>query len=467
MPVPPLQYPRSKDTGVDWLGSIPEHWDIRPAFGAYEPNIERNTGMREKTVLSLSYGRIVVKPAEKLHGLVPESFETYQIVNPGDIVLRTIDLQNDHTSLRVGSVRNRGIITSAYLALRTKSGMTQGYGYQFLNVWDMTKAIYGFGSGLRQNLDFSHFKRMPVAVPPPAEQESIIRYLDHQEVLIRKFIASKQRFIALLNEQKQAIIQHAVTRGLNPNVRLKPSGVDLLGDVPEHWEARRLRTVADLIVSNVDKLITPGQVPVRLCNYVDAYKNERIIERIRFMKATASQEEVRRFRLQRGDVLVTKDSEEWDDIGVPSLVEYEAPDLVCGYHLGILRPRTGQVIGIFLLRALQCTAVARQLHVAANGVTRYGLSQGAIKDVSIPLPGVNEQKAITGALEAQLQPFSSAEAEAARQIALIREYRTRLIADVVTGKVDVRNLSVEAAVAAVEEPGDVGEQEEQEALDAN
>src|SRR4051812_37042938 len=109
-------YTRYSSSDVGWFGRVPEHWEIRPAFGAFTPNHERNRGMKEKRVLSLSYGRIVIKPTEKLRGLVPESFETYQIVNPGDIVLRTTDLQNDRTSLRVGMVRDRGIITSAYLA---------------------------------------------------------------------------------------------------------------------------------------------------------------------------------------------------------------------------------------------------------------------------------------------------------------------------------------------------------------
>jgi len=117
-------YPEYKESGLAWLGQVPRHWEKRPAFGAFVPNHERNRGMKEKTVLSLSYGRIVIKPAEKLHGLVPESFETYQIVNPGDIVLRTTDLQNDHRSLRVGMVRDRGIITSAYLALRVMAGVS-------------------------------------------------------------------------------------------------------------------------------------------------------------------------------------------------------------------------------------------------------------------------------------------------------------------------------------------------------
>ena len=133
-------YAEYKESGLPWLGQVPEHWETRPAFGAFLPNHERNRGMKEKTVLSLSYGRIIIKPPEKLHGLVPESFETYQIVNPGDIILRTVDLQNDHTSLRVGMVRDRGIITSAYLALRVNAGVNADFGFQFLNVWDSSKA---------------------------------------------------------------------------------------------------------------------------------------------------------------------------------------------------------------------------------------------------------------------------------------------------------------------------------------
>lgn len=111
--------------------------------------------MRETTVLSLSFGRIVVKPPEKLRGLVPESFETYQIIDPGNIIVRATDLQNDHTSLRIGHAQHRGIITSASMCLETTARVSHAFGYQYLNAYDLLKIIYGFGSGLRQNLDFS------------------------------------------------------------------------------------------------------------------------------------------------------------------------------------------------------------------------------------------------------------------------------------------------------------------------
>lgn len=203
-------YPEYKESGLPWLGKVPQHWDVRPAFGAFEPNHEPNHGMKEKTVLSLSYGRIVIKPVERLRGLVPESFETYQIVNPGDIVLRTTDLQNDHTSLRVGMVRDRGIITSAYLALRLKAGVSPDFGFQFLNVWDTSKAIYGYGSGLRQNLDFSHFKRMPVAAPPL--DGATVGHADHSGDL-RKFIEQGKKIIVSTVQKFPFILDEIATEG--------------------------------------------------------------------------------------------------------------------------------------------------------------------------------------------------------------------------------------------------------------
>ena len=231
-------YAEMKDSGVDWLGDVPAHWDIVPAFVAYRPRDVRNTGMAEKTVLSLSYGRIVIKPEKRLRGLVPESFETYQIVEPGNIIVRTTDLQNDRNSLRIGHAKDRGIITSAYLCLETTSQVENEFGYQYLNAYDLLKIIYGFGSGLRQNLDFKDIKRMPVLLPPKDEQVAVVRFLDHADRRIRRAIAAKQKLIRLLEEQKRAIIHRAVTRGLDPGVRFKPSGIEWLGDVPAHWEIR-------------------------------------------------------------------------------------------------------------------------------------------------------------------------------------------------------------------------------------
>ena len=184
--------------------------------------------------------------------------------------------------------------------------------------------------------------------------------------------------------------------------------------------------------------------------------DERITQAIPFMRATASPDEIERFRLQRGDVLITKDSETWDDIGVPALVTEESDDLICGYHLALLRP-IKQMLGPYLARTLQTKMVAYQFHVAANGVTRFGLTHGSIESVLLPLPPFSEQAAIVDYLDKAISDIDTAITRARRQIELLQEYRTRLIADVVTGKLDVREAAAQLPdVTDDEEPMDEG-----------
>lgn len=223
---------------------------------------------------------------------------------------------------------------------------------------------------------------------------------------------------------------------LQPYPEYKESGLSWVGKIPAHWSVNRLRHACEMRVSNVDKHTKADELPVRLCNYVDVYKNERIRSRLRFMRATASKDEVERFRLRNGDVLITKDSEEWSDIGVPSLVEYEASDFVCGYHLAILRPRSNFVTGGYLLRALQCNHIASQFHVEAHGVTRYGLSQGAIQGISIPVPSSEEQAAMVRFLDYANGRLERVIRAKRKVIALLNEQKQAIIHRAVTRGLD-------------------------------
>ncbi|CUS01885.1 Type I DNA specificity S subunit [Candidatus Promineifilum breve] len=216
----------------------------------------------------------------------------------------------------------------------------------------------------------------------------------------------------------------------------KDSGVPWLGDVPAHWKVRKQRQVVKLLVSNVDKHSFENEKAVRLCNYVDVYKHDRITERLHFMKATATEDEINRFRLREGDVLVTKDSESWNDIGVPALVEYTADDLVCGYHLAILRPHTEQIIGVYLLRAIQSQGVASQYYISANGVTRYGLTHQGIKNVQIPIPPLPEQHAIARYLDHIDARIKRAIRAKRKLIALLNEQKQAIIHRAVTRGLD-------------------------------
>lgn len=200
-----------KDSGVDWIGKIPAHWDIVPGFTVFKEGKDSNKGMIESQVLSLSYGNVIIKPEEKLVGLVPESFETYQIALPGDIIIRCTDLQNDKTSLRTGIVRNKGIITSAYLNLRLKTEHSAEFMHYFLHVLDITKTIYRFGSGLRQNLSYKDFKHMRILMPPKAEQIEIVNYINNQVEVTESSIDLIKNKIEKLKEYKTTLINSAVT----------------------------------------------------------------------------------------------------------------------------------------------------------------------------------------------------------------------------------------------------------------
>ncbi|HHE9490002.1 TPA: restriction endonuclease subunit S, partial [Haemophilus influenzae 10810] len=200
-----------KDSGVEWIGQVPEHWELTIGMNVFRENKRDNKGMKENTVLSLSYGKIIIKPEEKLFGLVPESFETYQIVEPNDIIIRCTDLQNDQTSLRTGLAQDKGIITSAYLNLKVINNYSAKFLHYYLHALDITKVLYKFGSGLRQNLSFLDFKRLPIIDISLAEQQKIADYLDTQTAKIDRAIALKTAHIEKLKEYKSVLINDVVT----------------------------------------------------------------------------------------------------------------------------------------------------------------------------------------------------------------------------------------------------------------
>ena len=211
---------------------------------------------------------------------------------------------------------------------------------------------------------------------------------------------------------------------------------DWAGKLPDPWEAKPLRSVADYIVSNVDKLVSEDETPVRLCNYTDVYHNEYITLGLEFMRATASRDEIARFGLSVDDVVITKDSESWDDIGVPALVRETADDLVCGYHLALLRPRKQVMAGSFLFRCLQAAPVRLQLELSANGVTRFGLSKSEIGATTLPVPPLPQQRVIADYLDRETARLDALVAAKQRVLKLLSEKRQALIARAVTRGID-------------------------------
>lgn len=241
----------------------------------------------------------------------------------------------------------------------------------------------------------------------------------------------------------------------------KPTGIDWFPSLPAHWDSVRLKTVARFWVSNVDKVPAEDEIAVRLCNYTDVYYNERIHPELDLMRSTATPSEIRRFHLQVGDVIITKDSEEWTDIAVPAVVTETAPDLVCGYHLAMVRANAARLYPSYLFRLFQAAGVNRQLQLAASGITRYSLPKSAIGEVRIPLPPLDEQKQIAtyldqetaridklaGVKPKQRNNGSDPGSTTDRLLRVLYEYRFSIISAAVVGEVDVRKHSPEEATA--------------------
>ena len=201
-----------KDSGVDWIGQVPEHWEIHPLFSIFKQNKVKNIGMENDNLLSLSYGNIIRKDIDTTFGLLPANFENYQIVDKEYIILRLTDLQNDKKSLRTALVNEKGIITSAYIGLvKINSKCNTDYMHYLLHSYDLRKVFYSMGSGLRQSLNFDDIKRLPIVLPKDDEQKEIVEYLDYRVNKVESIKNKLQLQIEKLRDYRKILIHEAVT----------------------------------------------------------------------------------------------------------------------------------------------------------------------------------------------------------------------------------------------------------------
>jgi type I restriction enzyme S subunit len=214
----------------------------------------------------------------------------------------------------------------------------------------------------------------------------------------------------------------------------KDSGVEWIGEMPEGWEVKRLKYIASANPSNIDKKSIDGEIAVSLCNYGDVYKNEFIDRHLEFMKATATHDQIQKFLLQKGDVILTKDSECPNDIGIPALVSESFTDVVCGYHLTHIKPK--YIVGSYLFRQFQCKFQQAYFEVSANGVTRYGLGTDKFSSALILIPSPPEQTAIASFLDRKTAEIDQLIANKEKLIALYEEEKTAIINRAVTRGLD-------------------------------
>jgi len=431
------RYESYKHSGVKWLGGVPAHWEVRPGFTCFGENKDRNKGLVESTVLSLSYGRIVIKPEEKLTGLVPESFESYQLIKPGDIVIRTTDLQNDQTSLRVGYAKDKGMITSAYLGLRCHPEINPVYVFRLLESYDALKVFYGMGSGLRQNIDFWDFKRLPVPLPPRDEQDRIVAFLDQKTAEIDAAISKKERLIELLNEQRSIQINRAVTCGLDQAAPLRNGGSEWIESIPEHWEIVPLKHV-----STVQSGVTLGKnfasskatksFPyLRVANVQDGYIDLSTVTEI-----VLPVREAKNYLLRTGDILVTEGGD-IDKLGRGNCWDGQIEECLHQNHvfavriLKRVRPEFFALItGVSYARRYFTTTANKTTNLASTNKTKLG-------NLPVLVPPLPEQDAILGFCNGIKAQYDALLSSISREILALKEMKSSLVADAVTGKIKI------------------------------
>ena len=229
-----------KDSGLSWVGKIPSDWAAHPVYYYFGERKNKNIFGQEDNLLSLSYGRVIRKDINTNGGLLPESFNTYNIVEAGDIIIRPTDLQNDKKSLRTGLCLERGIITSAYIALRPIRRLNSGFFRYLLHAYDISKVFYNMGNGVRQGLNFSEFSRLTVFEPPIEIQDKITQYLDTATAEVDKTISDIQAQIDTLEQYKRSVITETVTKGMNPDAEMKDSGVFYMAPMNASWRLTKI-----------------------------------------------------------------------------------------------------------------------------------------------------------------------------------------------------------------------------------
>jgi type I restriction enzyme S subunit len=377
----------------------------------------------------------------------------YQGIRRGDLVIHAMDA----FAGAVGVADSDGKGTPVYSVCERRANVNSNYYAYAVREMARSQWIQALAKGIRErstDFRFEAFANQLLPVPPVSEQVAIVRFLDHVDRRIRRYIRAKQKLIKLLEEQKQAIIYGAVTRGLEPTVRLKPSGVEWVGDVPEHWEVVSLRRV---ITQAVDG---PHHSPA----YVDrgipflSARNIKIdrwsLEDAKFISEEDYAEFSKRIVPELGDVLYTKGG----TTGVARAVDL-AFRFQVWVHVAVLKVKKNRVIPSYLALVLNSPRCYEQAQLFTRGATNQDLGLGRMKGIVFALPPLSEQERTLRAVEDQTEELVLLVQQARREIDLLREYRTRLIADVVTGKVDVR----EAAARLPEDTGDVEPLDEAEA----
>ncbi|MGA2331728.1 MAG: hypothetical protein ABSG75_08205 [Syntrophales bacterium] len=435
-------YPTMKDTGVPWLGAVPVHWALRRTKTLLRERVQKGFPDEPLLAATQTKGVVLKEEYENRTVLALKDLHLLKLVKIGDFVISLRSFQGG-----IEYARQQGIISPAYTVLYPVQSDMHGFLAALFKSRPYLENLSLYVTGIRQgqNIDYEKLSRSELPLPPPAEQAAIVRYLDYMDRRIRKYIRIKQKLIKLLEEQKQAIIRRAVTRGLNPHVRLKPSGVPWLGEVPEHWEILRGKYVGKLFSTPSvpdHELTDNGDGHAMYLKVSDLARTDgalrlrqsKLYVKSRRLVANRDNQTFLVFPKRDGAIYTNK-------VGIVETYCLLDPNLM-GWEIS---ERFDPLYVALLVKT-------RTLKDLADVSSVPQINNKHIDPILFPAPPIAEQATILSQLDRDLAGFNTAVVRTQNEIDLLREYRTRLIADAVTGKLDVRE-------AAANLPNETGEAE--------
>ena len=427
------RYERYKDSGVKWIGEIPEHWEVlslKFIFKLRKQLVGKESNKYK--LLSLTLQGVILRDMDNPMGKFPSSFDNYQVVEPGNFIFCNFD--NEETPRAVGMSYHRGMITGAYDVFTVYNNeMDSRFLLYYCLYIDDAKRFKPLYKGLRKTVPFDSFMSYKIPVPPKSEQTAIANYLDSVTSKIDEAISQQRKMIDLLNERKQIIIQNAVTKGLDPNAKMKDSGVEWIGEIPEDWEVKKLNSIGDFSKgANISRnqLNIEGDCLAILYGDIYTKYNIRAFDiKNRITRKTASNS----VRIFKGDILMTGSGETKEDIG--KTIYFENEEAYIGGDIILFRQR--QVNGLFLTYALNSFYAKAFRYKESKGEIVVHIYSNALKNIRIALPPNDAQQKIVDFLNDIFVNIGKTISNCNKMISLLQERKQIIINDVVTGKVKV------------------------------
>jgi type I restriction enzyme, S subunit len=430
-------YPLYVSCDIHWFNEIPQNWkEVR--VEQYLIKKDENIGdlWSSTQLLSLTQKGIIEKDINDGKGKTHSDYSTYQAVDIGDLVFCLFDI--DETPRTVGLSTKKGMITSAYTAFKSKENINTQYLYYFFESLDDAKALKPYYKGLRKTVRPPEFLKIHVPFPPKVEQDVISKFLDNETARIDNLIAKQEKLIELLEEQRKSIISHAVTKGLNPNAPMKDSGVEWLGEVPEHWEVT--------FIKYITKKISSGKTPL---GGAEVYTDEGVIflrsqniysDGLHLDDVSFIPHEIHASMkssvVKKNDVLLNITG---GSIGRTCLVDREIGEANVNQHVCIIRTskdKYAKLLSVFM----KSNSAQSQIFYSQTGAGREGLNFSQIGNMRLPFPPFVEQQEILDFLDQENLRFDNLISKQKALIEKLKEYRASIISHAVTGKIDVREF---------------------------